>query len=170
MDVVLAITKSRDMKVVGVVDSYLVGEDLGKVETGRVSDKKPEADAKKESQGADAFIDQVDFVILINNGTFRAALDTVIYHDWYDLIYANSLFSLYSDRCNFEDILLEMNRILRPEGAVILRDDVDIQTALNSNKKLIASVKSYGESYKVSAAKLRVILFEGIDVNNAEIY
>nr|GEZ43788.1 probable methyltransferase PMT2 [Tanacetum cinerariifolium] len=59
-----------------------------------------------------------------------------IYHDWceafstyprtYDLIHANSLFSLYDERCNFEDILLEMDRILRPEGAVILRDDVDV--------------------------------------------
>nr|XP_043626732.1 probable methyltransferase PMT2 [Erigeron canadensis] len=59
-----------------------------------------------------------------------------IYHDWceafstyprtYDLIHANSLFSLYNDRCDFEDILLEMDRILRPEGTVILRDDVDV--------------------------------------------
>lgn len=56
-----------------------------------------------------------------------------IYHDWceafsryprmYDLIHANILFSLYNDRCNFEDILLEMDR---PEGAVILYDDVDV--------------------------------------------
>ncbi|GJW31119.1 hypothetical protein Tco_0051151, partial [Tanacetum coccineum] len=30
MDVVLAITKSRDMDVAGAVDSYLVGEDPGK--------------------------------------------------------------------------------------------------------------------------------------------
>lgn len=29
-------------------------------------------------------------------------------------------------RCQFEDILLEMDRILRPEGTVIVRDDVDI--------------------------------------------
>lgn len=29
-------------------------------------------------------------------------------------------------RCNVEDILLEMDRILRPEGAVIFRDHVDI--------------------------------------------
>ncbi|KAJ9554360.1 hypothetical protein OSB04_018405 [Centaurea solstitialis] len=59
-----------------------------------------------------------------------------IYHDWceafstyprtYDLIHANGLFSLYKDKCNFDDILLEMDRILRPEGAVILRDEVDV--------------------------------------------
>lgn len=31
-----------------------------------------------------------------------------------------------SYRCDFEDILLEMDRILRPEGAVIFRDEVDV--------------------------------------------
>ncbi|KVH88137.1 putative S-adenosyl-L-methionine-dependent methyltransferase [Cynara cardunculus var. scolymus] len=55
-----------------------------------------------------------------------------IYHDWceafstyprtYDLIHANGLFSLYKDKCSYEDILLEMDRILRPEGSVIIRD------------------------------------------------
>ncbi|TXG62794.1 hypothetical protein EZV62_009788 [Acer yangbiense] len=44
----------------------------------------------------------------------------------YDFIHANSVFSLYKDRCEMEDILLEMDRILRPEGSVIIRDDVDI--------------------------------------------
>jgi hypothetical protein len=29
-------------------------------------------------------------------------------------------------RCEMEDILLEMDRILRPEGNVIFRDDVDV--------------------------------------------
>ncbi|GMH26747.1 hypothetical protein Nepgr_028590 [Nepenthes gracilis] len=67
-----------------------------------------------------------------------------IYHDWcegfstyprtYDLLHANALFSLYKDKCNLEDILLEMDRILRPEGVVILRDEVDVLT----NVKLIA--------------------------------
>lgn len=31
-----------------------------------------------------------------------------------------------SCRCEMEDILLEMDRILRPQGSVILRDDVDV--------------------------------------------
>ncbi|KAL6009254.1 hypothetical protein ACLOJK_022482 [Asimina triloba] len=58
-----------------------------------------------------------------------------IYHDWcegfstyprtYDLIHASGLFGLYQNKCDLEDILLEMDRILRPEGAVILRDEVD---------------------------------------------
>ncbi|KAF3969745.1 hypothetical protein CMV_006498 [Castanea mollissima] len=59
-----------------------------------------------------------------------------IYHDWceafstyprtYDLIHVNGVFSLYKDRCDAEDILLEMDRILRPEGAVIFRDKADV--------------------------------------------
>ena len=31
-----------------------------------------------------------------------------------------------ADRCEMEDIVLEMDRILRPEGSIIVRDDVDI--------------------------------------------
>ncbi|KAI4302145.1 hypothetical protein MLD38_037929 [Melastoma candidum] len=71
-----------------------------------------------------------------------------IYHDWceafstyprtYDLIHANGLFSLYKSKCNFEDILLEMDRILRPEGAVIFRDDVN---ALIKVKKLVSGMR-----------------------------
>ncbi|XP_027099477.2 probable methyltransferase PMT2 [Coffea arabica] len=71
-----------------------------------------------------------------------------IYHDWcegfstyprtYDLIHANGLFSLYKDKCDFEDILLEMDRILRPEGAVIIRDAVDV---LNKVQKIVRGIR-----------------------------
>ncbi|GMH01714.1 hypothetical protein Nepgr_003553 [Nepenthes gracilis] len=71
-----------------------------------------------------------------------------IYHDWceafstyprtYDLIHANGVFSLYKDKCNLEDILLEMDRILRPEGAVIFRDEVD---TLVKVKKLVPGMR-----------------------------
>ncbi|GLT29241.1 hypothetical protein SLA2020_041190 [Shorea laevis] len=44
----------------------------------------------------------------------------------YDLIHANGVFSMYMHKCNIVDILLEMYRILRPQGAVIIRDHVDI--------------------------------------------
>ncbi|XP_065864757.1 probable methyltransferase PMT16 [Euphorbia lathyris] len=44
----------------------------------------------------------------------------------YDFIHADSVFTLYKDRCEMEDILIEMDRILRPEGSVIIRDDVDV--------------------------------------------
>lgn len=59
-----------------------------------------------------------------------------IYHDWceafstyprtYDFIHANGIFSLYKNKCNAEDILLEMDRILRPEGTVIIRDQANV--------------------------------------------
>ncbi|PIN24080.1 hypothetical protein CDL12_03201 [Handroanthus impetiginosus] len=71
-----------------------------------------------------------------------------IYHDWceafstyprtYDLIHANGVFSLYKDKCDFEDILLEMDRILRPEGAVIFRDEVDVLVKV---KKMIGGMR-----------------------------
>ncbi|KAJ4759455.1 S-adenosyl-L-methionine-dependent methyltransferases superfamily protein [Rhynchospora pubera] len=95
------------------------------------------------------------------------------YQDWceamstyprtYDLIHADSLFTLYKDRCDMEDILLEIDRILRPEGSVIFRDDVDIlvktkgiadrmkwqsqivdhENGLHVREKLLLVVKSY---------------------------
>ncbi|XP_010917038.1 probable methyltransferase PMT2 [Elaeis guineensis] len=65
-----------------------------------------------------------------------------IYHDWceafstyprtYDLIHANGVFSMYQNKCKMEDILLEMDRILRPEGAIIFRDDVDVLIKVKS--------------------------------------
>ncbi|XP_044478668.1 probable methyltransferase PMT19 [Mangifera indica] len=44
----------------------------------------------------------------------------------YDLIHAYGIFSLYMHKCDIVDILLEIYRILRPEGAVIIRDHVDV--------------------------------------------
>ncbi|KAL9689117.1 hypothetical protein QQ045_033549 [Rhodiola kirilowii] len=71
-----------------------------------------------------------------------------IYHDWceafstyprtYDLIHATGVFSLYKGKCDFEDILLEMDRILRPEGAVIFRDEVD---TLVQVKKILSGMR-----------------------------
>ncbi|CAN0903565.1 Probable methyltransferase PMT2 [Linum grandiflorum] len=71
-----------------------------------------------------------------------------IYHDWceafstyprsYDLIHANGLFSLYKDKCSMQDILLEMDRILRPEGAVIIRDDMDVVVKV---KRIVAGMR-----------------------------
>lgn len=41
-------------------------------------------------------------------------------------------------RCNEEDILLEMDRILRPEGAVIIRDQADV---LNKVKRIASGMR-----------------------------
>lgn len=60
-------------------------------------------------------------------GTYQSWCEAMsTYPRTYDLIHANSIFTLYKDRCEMDDILLEMDRILRPEGSVIFRDDVDI--------------------------------------------
>ncbi|XP_020592964.1 probable methyltransferase PMT18 [Phalaenopsis equestris] len=58
------------------------------------------------------------------------------YQDWceafstyprtYDFIHADGLFSIYEQRCDITYILLEMDRILRPEGTVVFRDTVEI--------------------------------------------
>lgn len=50
----------------------------------------------------------------------------------YDFLHADSVFSLYKDRCDVENILLEMDRMLRPEGSVIFRDDVDYLVKIKS--------------------------------------
>lgn len=67
------------------------------------------------------------------------------YQDWceafstyprtYDLLHADNLFSIYQDRCDITDILLEMDRILRPEGTAIIRDTVDVLTKVQAITK-----------------------------------
>lgn len=60
-------------------------------------------------------------------GTYQSWCEAMsTYPRTYDLLHADSVFTLYKDRCEMEDILLEMDRILRPEGSIIFRDDVDI--------------------------------------------
>ncbi|VYS47873.1 unnamed protein product [Arabidopsis thaliana] len=64
------------------------------------------------------------------------------YQDWcegfstyprtYDLIHAGGLFSIYENRCDVTLILLEMDRILRPEGTVVFRDTVEMLTKIQS--------------------------------------
>ncbi|XP_068634145.1 probable methyltransferase PMT16 [Aristolochia californica] len=106
------------------------------------------------------------------------------YQDWceamstyprtYDLLHADSLFILYDGRCEMEDILLEMDRILRPEGTVIIRDDVDVVVKIKSitdgmrwqsqivdheqgpleRQKLLIAVKEYWTGPKDASDKL----------------
>ncbi|XP_062228592.1 probable methyltransferase PMT19 [Phragmites australis] len=44
----------------------------------------------------------------------------------YDLIHANGIFSSHIHKCGIVDILVEMDRILRPGGAAIVRDRADV--------------------------------------------
>ncbi|GJN17179.1 hypothetical protein PR202_gb04229 [Eleusine coracana subsp. coracana] len=57
-------------------------------------------------------------------------------HDWceafdtyprtYDLLHASGLFSKEQKRCNISNILLEMDRILRPGGKAYIRDHIEV--------------------------------------------
>jgi hypothetical protein len=51
-----------------------------------------------------------------------------------------SVFAFFwtSDRCSLVKVLLEMDRILRPEGAVIMRDNVDV---LNKARKIMTRMR-----------------------------
>ncbi|KAF5751784.1 S-adenosyl-L-methionine-dependent methyltransferases superfamily protein [Tripterygium wilfordii] len=63
-----------------------------------------------------------------------------IYHDWcesfstyprtYDLLHADHLFSKIKKRCSISAVMAEADRILRPEGKLIVRDNVEIITEL----------------------------------------
>lgn len=58
-----------------------------------------------------------------------------IYHDWcesfntyprsYDLVHADHLFSNIKKRCNLVAVVAEVDRILRPQGKLIVRDNVE---------------------------------------------
>ncbi|XP_047340777.1 probable methyltransferase PMT24 [Impatiens glandulifera] len=68
-----------------------------------------------------------------------------MYHDWcesfsayprtYDLIHADNLFSDIKKRCNIKAVIAEVDRILRPEGRLIVRDDVDTIAEVESLAK-----------------------------------
>lgn len=58
-----------------------------------------------------------------------------IYHDWcesfstyprsYDLLHADHLFSKIKKKCNMPALVAEVDRILRPDGKIIIRDKVE---------------------------------------------
>lgn len=68
-----------------------------------------------------------------------------IYHDWcesfstyprtYDLLHADHLFSKVQKRCNLASLVAEVDRILRPEGKLIVRDTVEVINELESMVK-----------------------------------
>ncbi|XVF17012.1 hypothetical protein REPUB_Repub10bG0080100 [Reevesia pubescens] len=65
-----------------------------------------------------------------------------MYHDWcesfstyprsYDLLHADHLFSKVKKRCNLVAVVAEVDRILRPEGKLIVRDNVETVTELEN--------------------------------------
>uniref|UniRef100_A0A804NKZ9 Methyltransferase n=1 Tax=Zea mays TaxID=4577 RepID=A0A804NKZ9_MAIZE len=80
-------------------------------------------------------------------------------HDWcesfstyprtYDLLHAWLLFSeIEKQGCSLEDLLIEMDRILRPYGYAIIRDKVDVVTYI---KKHLPALRWKGITLKKSA-------------------
>ncbi|KAK6259138.1 hypothetical protein SCA6_013612 [Theobroma cacao] len=65
-----------------------------------------------------------------------------MYHDWcesfstyprsYDLLHADHLFSKVKKRCNLLAVIAEVDRVLRPEGKLIVRDNVETITELEN--------------------------------------
>ncbi|KAK1351413.1 putative methyltransferase PMT26 [Heracleum sosnowskyi] len=65
-----------------------------------------------------------------------------IYHDWcqsfstyprtYDLLHADHIFSKIKQKCNFEAFVAEVDRILRPEGSLLVRDKVETISELET--------------------------------------
>ncbi|KAJ6891928.1 methyltransferase PMT23 [Populus alba x Populus x berolinensis] len=65
-----------------------------------------------------------------------------IYHDWceslntyprtYDLLHASFLFRNLTQRCDIIDVAVEMDRILRPGGYILVQDTTEIVNKLNS--------------------------------------
>ncbi|PON81520.1 hypothetical protein TorRG33x02_227120 [Trema orientale] len=68
-----------------------------------------------------------------------------IYHDWcesfstyprsYDILHADHLFSDLKNRCNLRQIIAEVDRILRPEGKLIVRDNAETINEVESMAK-----------------------------------
>ncbi|XP_057532723.1 probable methyltransferase PMT24 [Amaranthus tricolor] len=96
-----------------------------------------------------------DFKLWVMNVVSVTSLDTLpiiyerglfgIYHDWcesfstyprsYDLLHANYLFSDLKKRCNFVAVMAEVDRILRPGGCLIAKDDAETIAELESLAK-----------------------------------
>nr|GEV26465.1 probable methyltransferase PMT26 [Tanacetum cinerariifolium] len=70
-----------------------------------------------------------------------------IYHDWcesfssyprtYDLLHADHLFSKIKSKCNVMALVAEVDRLLRPEGRLIVRDNVE---SINEVEKALRSM------------------------------
>ncbi|XP_074371252.1 putative methyltransferase PMT25 [Apium graveolens] len=68
-----------------------------------------------------------------------------MYHDWcesfstyprtYDLVHADHLFSDLRKRCKLEGVIAEVDRILRPKGILIVRDDAETITEIENMSK-----------------------------------
>ncbi|CAI0439714.1 unnamed protein product [Linum tenue] len=102
----------------------------------------------------------MNVVPMTMNNTLSAIYDRGllgVFHDWcepfstyprtYDLLHADHLLSHYKNHgesCRVEDIMLEMDRMLRPQGYVIVRDDESVTLRIRDlAPKFLWEVKSH---------------------------
>ncbi|XP_068649770.1 probable methyltransferase PMT20 [Aristolochia californica] len=95
----------------------------------------------------------------------RGLIGTV--HDWceafstyprtYDLLHLDGLFTAESHRCEMKYVLLEMDRILRPKGYVILRESNYYLTAISTiGKGMRWTCQKHDTEYGVDKEKLLI--------------
>lgn len=89
------------------------------------------------------------------------------FHDWcepfstyprtYDLLHADHLFSHYKNRgegCLLEDIMLEMDRVIRPQGFIIIRDEDSVTSRIRDlASKFLWEVTSHSVENKENKAE-----------------
>ncbi|GBG62280.1 hypothetical protein CBR_g29888 [Chara braunii] len=86
------------------------------------------------------------------------------YHDWceafstyprtYDMLHAAGLFSAEGHRCELTDVMLEMDRILRPNGVVIVRDlDYVVERVANAAKLMRWNCQSFSDDHRSVASE-----------------
>ncbi|XP_075489180.1 putative pectin methyltransferase QUA3 isoform X1 [Primulina tabacum] len=97
-----------------------------------------------------------------------------IYHDWcepfstyprtYDLIHVTDIESLTKDpssgkdRCNLVDLMVEMDRILRPEGTVIIRDSPETIDKVDRISRAVRWRVSIHEEQSESPRKEKILV------------
>ncbi|CAI9774006.1 unnamed protein product [Fraxinus pennsylvanica] len=97
-----------------------------------------------------------------------------VIHDWcepfdtyprtYDLLHAAGLFSIEQKRCNISNIMLEMDRILRPGGHVYIRDSLavmdeleEIATAMGWHVSIRDTSEGPHASYRILTGDKRLL-------------
>ncbi|KAJ9184944.1 hypothetical protein P3X46_004629 [Hevea brasiliensis] len=115
----------------------------------------------------------MNIVPMSMNNTLSAIYDRGLlgaFHDWcepfstyprtYDLLHANHLFTHYRNHgegCLLEDIMLEMDRVIRPQGYIIIRDEEAITSRIHDlAPKFLWEVKSH--SLENKEKKLETVL------------
>ncbi|KAK3230543.1 hypothetical protein Dsin_002424 [Dipteronia sinensis] len=93
-----------------------------------------------------------------------------VMHDWcepfdtyprtYDLLHAAGLFSIEQKRCNISSIMLEMDRMLRLDGHVYIRDSVSIMSELQEIASAMGWVHAIHDTGEGPHASWKILICE----------